>query len=167
MSASSAARHRAAKDGLSSSLLFEMSLLLSQPIAIGEAPDGRRVLLGAEGGFFKGPTISGVILPQGGDWALVRPDGGLSLDIRLVLQADDGAAIFMTGGGRFTAPSAVLLELRDQTTRHLVDPAMYYFRTPFQFETGAPAHARLNNSVCIGVGRLAEHGVMYQVYEVL
>lgn len=152
---------------LASTLLFEMSLLLSQPIAVGDAPDGRRILLGAEGGFFKGPTISGVVLPQGGDWALVRPDGGLSLDIRLVLQTDDGATLFVTGGGRFTAPPTVLNELRNHAKRHLVDPATYYFRTPFQFETGAATHARLNNCVCIGVGRLAERGVTYQVYEVL
>ena len=51
------------------------------------------------GGWVKGPKISGKILPPGGDWIRVMPSGALRLDVRLTIETDDGALIYMTYGG--------------------------------------------------------------------
>ena len=162
-----AAAERVAPASLDVAHLFDMRFRLGARLQIGAAPDGQRLLLPSGGGSFEGVRLRGEVLPNGGDWALLRPDGGLSLDIRLVLKTDDGALIFMNGGGRFVAPPDVLAEARDPQKRERVDPARYYFRTPFQFETGAKDYGWLNDLVCVGKGRLVSDGVAYAVFAVL
>jgi hypothetical protein len=162
-----AAAERVSSASLEAAHLFDMRFRLGARLEIGAAPDGRRLLLPAGGGSFEGARLRGEVLAHGGDWALLRADGGLSLDIRLVLKTDDGALIFMNGGGRFVAPPEVLAEARDPHKRGGIDPGRYYFRTPFQFETGAKGHAWLNDIVCIGKGRLVSDGAAYAVFAVL
>lgn len=56
--------------------------------------------------------------------------------------------------------------MRDPSSRHLIDPARYYFRTTPLFETGATGYAWLNGIVAVGSGRLTEGGgVAYNVFE--
>ena len=45
------------------------------------------------GGTAKGPRINGKIRPPGGDWGLLRVDNCFELDIRFVIETDDGAII--------------------------------------------------------------------------
>jgi Protein of unknown function (DUF3237) len=55
-----------------------------------------------------------------------------------------------------------------RSSRHLIDPGRYYFRTTPVFETGAPEYAWLNAIVAVGSGRLIEAGgVAYDVFELL
>jgi hypothetical protein len=146
--------------------LFDIVVDLDPRLNIGAGPLGHRVLFGAAGGRFDGPRLCGAVLPGGGDWALFRPDGGMSLDVRLTLKTDDGALIQMTYGGRWITPPALQPAMADTATRHQVDPAGYYFRTNPLFETGAPAYGWLNDIVCVGSGYLVEGGVAYKVFEV-
>ena len=88
------------------------------------------------------------------------------VDARVVLRTDDGALIHMSYGGRITFPDGLEEALRDPSTRHLIDPANYYFRTTPLFETGAAGYAWINGIVAIGSGRLIEGGgVAYDVFE--
>jgi Protein of unknown function (DUF3237) len=147
--------------------LFDMVVDLDPPLNIGAGPLGQRVLFGSAGGTFEGPKLAGAVLAGGGDWALFRADGSMSLDVRLTLKTHDGALIHMTYGGRFITPPDLRPAMADRGKRHQVDPQKYYFRTNPLFETGASSYGWVNDIVCIGSGYLVEGGIAYRVWEVL
>jgi len=142
-----------------------MAVDLAPPLDFGSVPPGRRVLFGSLGGNFHGARLRGTVLAGGGDWALFREDGTMTLDVRLTLRTVDDALIYMTYEGRWVTPSELRGEMADPETRHQIDPGRYYFRTNPLFETGSQAHAWLNDIVCVGVGYLIEGGIAYQVSE--
>jgi Protein of unknown function (DUF3237) len=147
--------------------LFDIVVDLKPRLNIGEGPFGRRVLFGAAGGSFDGPNLRGEVLEGGGDWALFRPDGTMTLDVRLTLRTDDDALVHMTYGGRWVTPPDLRADISDPAKRYQIDPARYYFRTNPLFETGAPQYAWLNDIVCIGSGYLVEGGIAYKVSQIL
>lgn len=100
------------------------------------------------GGTFEGPDLRGDVLPGGGDWAVFRPDGSMTLDVRLTLRTHDGALVQMTYGGRWIVPPELRADIADPQKRHRIDPARYYFRTNPLFETGTEQYAWLNGIVC-------------------
>lgn len=147
--------------------LFDMAVDLDPRLDFGTGPLGRRVLFGDAGGSFEGPRLRGELLAGGGDWTLFRPDGTMSLDVRLTLRTHDGALVYMTYGGRWVTPPELTAAMADPAQRYQIDPARYYFRTNPLFETGAEEYAWLNDIVCIGLGYLIEGGIAYRVSEVL
>jgi hypothetical protein len=151
---------------LQTSALFDIVVDLHPREEIGDGGLGRRVFFGAAGGRFDGPDLRGEVLPGGGDWALFRADGVMSLDVRLNLRTDDGALIKMTYGGRWATPADLRSEMADPKARAAVDPSRYYFRTNPLFETGAAPYAWLNDIVCVGIGYLVDGGVAYKVFRV-
>ena len=58
---------------------------------------GNLTIITVMSGTFEGPKIRGRVLPvAGGDWVSVRDDGSMRLDVRIVLETDDGALVYMT-----------------------------------------------------------------------
>jgi hypothetical protein len=147
--------------------LFDIAIDLAPRQNIGDGPLGRRILFGAAGGTFQGPDLRGEVLAGGGDWALFRPDGTMSLDVRLTLRTHDDALVQMTYGGRWTTPPELRADMADPVKRYRVDPTRYYFRTNPLFETGAAQYKWLNDIVCVGSGYLIEGGIAYKVFRVL
>lgn len=147
--------------------LFDIVVDLDPRINFGAGPVGQRVLFGAAKGSFEGPRLRGEVLRGGGDWALFRADGAMTLDVRLSLRTHDGELIYMTYGGRWVTPQDLRADMADPTRRIQVDPAGYYFRTNPLFETGSAAYAWLNDIVCIGKGYLVQGAVAYKIFEVL
>jgi Protein of unknown function (DUF3237) len=152
---------------LSTTPLFDIVIDLQPRLPFGDGPHGRRVLFGAAGGTFEGPKLRGEVMANGGDWALFRPDGVMTLDVRLTLRTHDDALIHMTYGGRLNMPPELRADINDPVKRGKLDPARYYFRTNPLFETGAPNYTWLNDIVCIGEGYLVENGVAYRVSQVM
>ncbi|PPQ13922.1 DUF3237 domain-containing protein [Bradyrhizobium sp. AC87j1] len=152
---------------LATRLLFDIVVDLDPRINFGAGPIGQRVLFGAAKGSFEGPRLRGEVLRGGGDWALFRADGTMTLDVRLSLRTHDGELIYMTYGGRWVTPQALRAEMADPAQRTKVDPAGYYFRTNPLFETGSQTYAWLNDIVCVGKGYLVEGAVAYKIFEVL
>ncbi|WP_228812422.1 DUF3237 domain-containing protein [Nocardia otitidiscaviarum] len=146
--------------------LFDVVVDLDAPLPIG-GPLGQRVLFRALGGTFEGERLRGDVVPGGGDWAVFRADGAMVLDVRVTLRTQDGALVQMSYGGRWVIPDDIRTEIGNPATRHLVDPARYYFRTAPLFETGARNYQWLNDIVCVATGYPVENGVAYRVYEVL
>jgi hypothetical protein len=144
--------------------LFTLRARLAKSLDAGEGPLGRRALNAAADGEFAGVRLKGTLNPGTGDWMLTRNRIRV-VDARLVLITDDGALIHMSYGGRVTFDEALEHELRDPVRRHLIDPARYYFRTTPLFETGADRYTWLNGIVSVGLGRLIEGGVAYDVFE--
>lgn len=147
-------------------LLFDMVVDLQPKLNFGAGPLGTRVLFGSAGGTFEGPALRGEVLPGGGDWTLFRPDGVMTLDVRLSLRTTDGDLIHMCYGGRWVVPAELRTAIADLDTRHTIDPARYYFRTNPLFETGAKRCQWLNDLVCVGRGFLVQGGVGYRVFAV-
>jgi hypothetical protein len=81
-----------------------LQVAVAGPQRIGAVPCGTRVTVPIANGHFEGPRLRGKVLPGGGDWTLLRPDGVLELDLRLTLETDDGALIHMTSFGFATGP---------------------------------------------------------------
>jgi len=144
--------------------LFKMTLAVSGMQAIGATPAGNRRIGLVAGGTFQGERLRGKVLPGGADWIVVRPDGVTTLDVRLVLETDDGAAIGMTYRGLRHGPAEVI----DRLNRgEIVDPSTYYFRIAVTFETAAPKYAWLNGAAFVGTGDRTPTGPIYDVFEVL
>ncbi|MBR1213654.1 DUF3237 domain-containing protein [Bradyrhizobium sp. JYMT SZCCT0180] len=147
--------------------LFDIVVDLNPRLNFGEGPFGRRILFGAAGGSFEGPKLRGDVLAGGGDWALFRTDGAMSLDVRLTLRMHDDALVHMSYGGRWITPANLRADLADPARRQQVDPGSYYFRTNPLFETGAAQYAWMNDIVCVGSGYLVEGGIAYNISQII
>ena len=133
-------------------------------INVGATPQGIRQIVYVKGGTVKGPKINGEILPGGGDWVLVRPDGAAVLDVRAAIRTDDGHAIYCWYRGISMVPA----EVRERMNKgESVDPSEYYFRTTPVFETASEKYDWLNRIVAVGIGRMTAEGVAYKVYAIL
>jgi hypothetical protein len=145
--------------------LLVLSLeVAAKPQAVGRTPAVDRRVAVILGGRFEGERLNGKILPGGSDWLGVRSDGTWALDVRLVMETDDGALIAMTYRGLRHGPKEVI----DAIARgEPVAPSAYYFRTAAFFETAADKYAWLNGIVAVGVGHRLPAGPVYQVFEVL
>jgi hypothetical protein len=131
---------------------------------LGTVPHGIRSFVPVTGGDFEGPRLRGKILPGGGDWLLLRSDGVLELDLRITLETDDHALIYMTFQGlRHGPPDAIAALGRGE----VVDPARYYFRTLPRFETSTETYAFLNRIVTVGVGEARPDGAVHRIDEIL
>ena len=104
------------------------------------------------GGWVKGPRISGKIIAPGGDWIRTTPSGALRLDVRLTIETDDGAQIYMTYGGVVVGSK----EAGEALARGeiLTEKGMPYFITTPQFQTSAEKYNWMNQVQ--GVGKMVE-----------
>jgi hypothetical protein len=147
-----------------SRLLMTLQVVVPPPQKLGAVPHGARVIAPITGGTFEGPRLRGNVLPGGRDWTLLRPDGVLELDLRITLETDDGALIYMTSFGLRHGPAEALAALARGES---VDPSSYYFRTAPRFETSAPRYAFLNQLIAISSGDRRANGPIYTIEEVL
>ncbi|MSO75584.1 MAG: DUF3237 domain-containing protein [Alphaproteobacteria bacterium] len=145
--------------------LFTVSLLVDPPIRnLGKTPFGERRIAKVSGGTFTGARLSGKVLDGGGDWILVRNDGAMQLDVRLILETNDAQMIYMTYRGiRHGAPAVMERVNRGDP----VDPSEYYFRTAPWFETASEKYGWLNRIVAVSTGRRLPEGPVYDIFEVL
>ena len=86
------------------------------------------------------------------------------IDVRLVLETDDRAAIGMTYRGVRHGPDEVMAKL---SAGEPVDPSLYYFRVAITFETAAQKYDWLNRIVAVGTGRRLPEGPIYDIFEIL
>ncbi len=118
---------------------------------VGAGPHGTRVTFPITGGSFEGDRLRGKVLPGGDDWTVKRPDGVMELDLRITLETDDGAVVYMTFEG-----------LRDDGAS-----GAPYFRTLPRFETAAPKYAFLNRLLAVGLGEIRSDGPVHVIEEIL
>jgi hypothetical protein len=139
------------QDGqLRSELLFDLVFERGQATSVG-SPGGNRVVVPVSTGTFEGPKLKGTVIAPSGDAITIRQDGSSVLDLRLLLQTDDGQKILMTCRGlAYPNPDGTL-----------------FARLQPLFETGAEKYAWLNKVVAIGVFRQLPGKVSYRVYRIL
>lgn len=144
--------------------LFVMRLHVRPMQVLGATPAGVRRVGIVSGGSFAGERLSGEVLDGGNDWQVLREDGVLTLDVRLVLKTKDGVKISMAYGGLRHGPPEILARIDAGET---VEPASYYFRIAPRFETASPDYGWLNRTLAIGCGHRQTGGPIYSAFEIL
>jgi hypothetical protein len=146
------------------SFVFEAHVSIAAPLDLGNTRAGHRRVIPILGGDFEGPRIRGKVLEGGADWQILHPDGAADLDARYTLHTDDGALIYVVNRGMRRGSPDVLRRLN---AGEPVDPDEIYFRTYTTFETSAPAHQWLADSICVGTGERYPDRVVVRFYQVL
>ncbi len=143
--------------------LGELRAELAPPLQVGAGPRGMRVIYDVTDGHLIGPKVNARLLTTGGDWFLIRSDGTGELDVRVMLQMDDGQLAYLQYRGviLFT-PEILDCWGRGET----ISPEETYFRTTPHFETASEKYSWLNKIVVVGVGQLIAGGVCYQLFQV-
>ena len=143
--------------------LMQVKVTLEPIRDLGRTPLGRRRIIGITGGTFKGPRLSGRILPGGADWQLIRADGVAYLDARYTLETDDGALIYVNNKGYRHGPKDAMERL---ALGEEIDPTLIYTRSTPWFETSVPKFAWLNRTICVGTGARRPASGEFDFYEV-
>jgi hypothetical protein len=150
-------------DALATEILFDATIDLQPPEALGQTPLGGRTIFIIKGGTFAGPKLTGDVHPGGGDWYLGNANGAGELDVRLTLETNDGALILMTYRGILDVTPGVVAEVFAGKD---VSPSRYYFRTTPRFETGDERYAWLNKLICVATGWFAPNLVGYRIFAI-
>jgi hypothetical protein len=154
----------AALKSLQTRPLFVMRLDVKPIVVVGATPGAVRRIGIVPSGTFAGERLSGQVLDGGSDWQTVRTDGSTTLDVRLILQTEDGTHITLAYRGIRHGPAEVMQRLANGDE---VDPASYYFRINMFFEAPAGKYEWLNRVIAVGTGHRFADGPVYSVFEVL
>lgn len=130
---------------------FTISITLTKPYWIkpGARGDTRAAIYAADGRV-EGPRLNGKVVPMsGGDFPLSRPNGVIDFDARYLLEADDGAIIYLENRGyRWARSEEIATRMRSNLP---VDFADYYMRVTPRFDAPAGPHEWLSQHVFVGV----------------
>lgn len=130
--------------------LYKINLSLDSSIDIGMIPIGKRVIYPIKSGTFEGPKLKGKVRAFGADWVLRLDSSTSKLDVRLILETDDGQVISNTYSG-------IVYNNLNGTT---------YWRIMPVFETSSKKYDWLNYILAIGVGNFSKEGVSYEVFAI-
>ena len=143
--------------------LFIFQIQVNPPSIIGATPGYDRRVGEIVGGRFEGERLRGRILSGGSDWQSLRADGTTTLNVRLVMEADDGGLIGMTYLGMRHGPKEVMERIARGET---VSPSEYYMRATPYYETSSEKYGWLNRIVSVAYGHRMTGGAIYQVFEI-
>jgi hypothetical protein len=132
------------------------------PEVIGPVPEGIRINVYVDGGEVSGPRVLGKVLPVGADWMTVRADGLGIIDVRMTLEAEDGALVYLSSSGT--------MDLGENGYQRLLGGELpsdgTALRSSPRFQSAHPDYRWLNRLACIGIGELflSRAEVRYDVY---
>lgn len=129
--------------------LGRMVATLRQPFALAGTPAGTRLIFEVAEGHIDGDRLKGRMVGQAAaDWLTVGPEGTGSLDVRSLLETDDGALVFIHYTGRVD-------------TRTTGAPV---YATP-RFDTGDDRYQWLNRIQAVAKGALDGLVLTYDLFE--
>jgi hypothetical protein len=135
---------QAPASALESEFLFELLLDVDDRLDAGHTS-----IAPVTGGTFSGPNIKGTIHPGGADW-ITQVAEHTSLDVRITLETDDGAIIYMSYTG----------------VVHRGDNGLYWRVRPI-FQTASEKYDWLNHVVSIGKNKQVPGKVAYDIFGIL
>ena len=144
MGAASLARAQSPASALESEFVMELLLDVAEQIDTGHTR-----IAPVMGGTFSGPVLNGTVLPGGADW-IARVSGHTALDVRITLETDDGAHIYMTYRGIV----------------HNGENGLYWRVTPL-FSTTSEEYDWVNHIICVGKSKQVEGKVAYDIFRIL
>ncbi len=103
-----------------------------------------------KGGTFEGPKRKGKVRAFGADWVVRLDSVTTKLDVRLLLETEDGQVISNSYTG-------IVCNNANGTT---------YWRIMPLFETTSKKYEWLNYLIAVGVGDFIEGGVSYEVFAI-
>ncbi|MEW5980127.1 MAG: DUF3237 domain-containing protein [Acidobacteriota bacterium] len=128
--------------------LAELSALVGWPIAVGHSGRGVRLILPVIEGSVTGEKLNGRVCPVGADWALIRADNCMELDVRALVETEDGAKIHISYTGIIDMTKE---QVEQMMAGQALTPAPSTFTTP-RFETGHEHYSWLNRIQAVGRG---------------
>jgi len=130
--------------------LATMTASLRTPFVLTGTPAGERRIFEVSSGSITGDRINGSMKGSAAaDWLVVGPDGTGTIDVRALVETDDGALVFIQYTGRVDVTVA--------------DAPVY--STP-RFETGDDRYRWLNKIQAVGKGRFDGTTLTYELCEV-
>ena len=135
--------------GPTTSVQTEYLMTYHAPLAPPLAVDQSLLVVGvpAAGGWVDGPRIKGKFVGPGGDWLRVMPSGILRLDVRGMIQTDDGDLIFVSFNGAIQCS-------KEQSDRLNAGEELKtgdcYFITAPTFETKSEKYGWINAVQAVG-----------------
>ena len=156
-------QHTAAVGPLVHRHLMTLSLQVDPQGAaqIGPTEKGLRTIVPVVGGRFEGEKLSGKVL-GGHDWVLIRGDT-MDIDVRLILETDDGLPIYLTYQGHFDGAQGSLALLNQGKS---LEEDQYSLAITARFEAGSERYAWLNSLAVVGTGRQSGFNPTYTLYVV-
>jgi hypothetical protein len=131
--------------------LCTMNLMLGKAVDAGSTPAGQRMAAEITSAAVSGRLNGGLAEAGSSDWFTVAPGGLILPDVRLAIQADDGAVVLIRYGGR-------LLFVPGRESVAFIAPV---------FETGDRRYQWLNSVQAAGKGTMSADlsRIDYEVYE--
>lgn len=129
--------------------LARAELTLGTVLEIGDTPRGRRTVAEVSSARFEGDRFSARLAGvAAADWALRRPDGVIEVDVRLSLETDDGALVYLSYDGNLDPErgDAPILSM-------------------MRFETSDQRYGWLNRVRAVGKGEATSDTVRYEIFE--
>jgi hypothetical protein len=144
--------------------LFVFRIDVAPPSIVGMTPGYDRRIGEITGGTFEGERLRGKFRSGGSDWQSLRSDGAITINVRLVMETDDGALIGLRYRGIRHGPKEVI----DRLARgEVVNPNEYYFRVTPWFETAHAKYDWLNRVIAVAIGHRLPQGPIYNVFELV
>ena len=147
--------------------VFDIRIDFHQRLIFDAIPGGQKAAYtSVKSGTVSGPRLNGKVLDySGADWPIVRADGVVELNAHYVLEADDGAHIYIRNLGYVYGPRTAA-----DSARSPANPAITgYFRCTPYFRAPEGPHDWLNRTVIVGAGgrhRAPDH-TLFRYYAAL
>ncbi|MAI25609.1 MAG: DUF3237 domain-containing protein [Myxococcota bacterium] len=143
--------------------LMKLVVRVEAPVAVGKVLTGTRTIYNASGGEFEGDRLKGQVLPGGGEWFLQGEEGLGQPDVRLLLQTEDGAYIYVHYSGVMDFNETAMSAISEGRSTEFGDNL---FLTQVRFESSDPKYAWLSKTIAVGEGRMHPDCVEYAIHEV-
>ncbi len=141
--------------------VYECEVTLQEMLDFGKTHEGTRRVIPITGGSFRGPRLSGSVLPGGADWNLLRTDGAQSVEAAYYLRTDDDVLLRIVNRGKGG---------NDGTPPVLVAGEHFCMFTTPVFEAPVGKYDWLNRATFVGTLSIREErkdAVQIQVFRVV
>lgn len=130
--------------------LANAEMKIGNLLSIGQTPRGQRIIGELSGARFQGERFSARQTgTAAADWALIRSDGVVEVDVRLTLETDDGALVYLAYDGNLDPARGAA-------------PILSFMR----FETSDERYAWLNRVRAVGKGVHTGDAIHYEIFEI-
>jgi hypothetical protein len=118
-------------------------------VAVGATPRGARTIVEVTAARFEGERLNARLAGRAAaDWSLARPDGVVEVDVRMTLETEDGALVYLEYEGNLDPERGA-------------QPVLSMMR----FETSDERYLWLNRIRAVGKGEFAAGAVRYEIFE--
>ena len=143
---------------------LELRVNIGPVLELGWGSFGLRRMVPVTGGSFRGPGISGRVLPGGTDWQFVDRDGLTLVDAHYVIETGDAVRIEVSNPGIRHGAQDVLDRI---AAGEPVSPSQYYFRTTPRFHPPEGRYDWLKRSIFLGNAERYADLVVVNVWKVI